>query len=43
VEYLSEALDDGSAGQDGCQLLMMAQYHAIDEIMNEIIILLGEK
>lgn len=41
VYYLGEAINEGIDNLDGFQALAMAQYKAIDEVMNEVISLLS--
>jgi len=40
VYYLTEVLEQGLEPKDGFQLLAMAQYQAIDEVMSEVVDLL---
>lgn len=43
VDYISQALDEGdNIGTDGFRLLSVAQYLAIDEVMNEVVNLLSK-
>lgn len=43
VYYLTEVLEEYGTIEDSFQLLRLAQYKAIDEVMNEIISLLGKE
>jgi hypothetical protein len=43
VYYITQALEEYGTFEDGFKLLAMAQYLAIDEVMQEVINLLGQE